>query len=261
MITKKCEICGEPRTLKHNYKKNICWSCSQKRRILPCGEQNGNYKHGINRGGYKRITLVSNTGKKLKRVDEHRYIMEQFLNRKLESNECVHHIDFDKLNNNINNLYLCTNSYHRQLIVNIEKLGFTLLNKYLWFDRQNKIYVLENVHNQILNEPVIIFPEYTNKLSKKISIKNGRPKVQIRRHKFKGYHKLVMECFLGRELKSKENNEYVHHIDGNKFNNSINNLCLLTNKEHQKAHKTLIDCIISLYKNKLVIFKNDKYTI
>ena len=58
---------------------------------------------------------MSNTGKRLKRVNEHRYVMEQFLNRKLKSNECVHHIDFDKLNNDISNLYLCTNSYHREL--------------------------------------------------------------------------------------------------------------------------------------------------
>jgi len=261
MITKNCDICGTPRTLKHNYKKNVCWACSQKQRILPCGKNSGNYKHGISTQGYRRITLVSNTGKRLKRVNEHRYVMEQFLNRKLKSNECVHHIDFDKLNNDISNLYLCTNSYHRELITNIEQLGFTILNKYLWFSRERKEYILENVNNIMLDEPVIIFPEYTNNLSKKISIKNGRPKVQTKRHHFKGYHKLVMECFLGRELKSKENDEYVHHIDGDKFNNSINNLCLLTNKEHQKAHNSLVDCVINLYKNGLIIFQNGLYKL
>lgn len=70
-----------------------------------------------------------------------------------------------------------------------------------------------------------------------------------------------MECFLGRELKSKENDEYVHHIDGDKFNNSINNLCLLTNKEHQKAHNSLVDCVINLYKNGLIIFQNGLYKL
>ena len=43
-------------------------------------------------------------------------------------------------------------------------------------------------------------------------------------------HRLVVENFIGREL---ENRETVHHIDGNKQNNSINNLMLFPNhSEH-----------------------------
>lgn len=47
------------------------------------------------------------------------------------------------------------------------------------------------------------------------------------------YHRFVMEQYLGRKL---ERNEVVHHIDGNKFNNDISNLRLLTNSEHAKLH-------------------------
>lgn len=49
------------------------------------------------------------------------------------------------------------------------------------------------------------------------------------RHK----HRVVVETLLGRKLTSKE---IVHHIDGNKFNNDIFNLQIVTRSEHAKIH-------------------------
>lgn len=46
-------------------------------------------------------------------------------------------------------------------------------------------------------------------------------------------HRIVMENHLKRLL-TKE--EVIHHIDGNKHNNNITNLQLMTNKEHTKLH-------------------------
>lgn len=43
-----------------------------------------------------------------------------------------------------------------------------------------------------------------------------------------------METKLGRKLKD---TEIVHHIDGDKTNNNINNLCLMTAKEHSRLHR------------------------
>lgn len=49
-------------------------------------------------------------------------------------------------------------------------------------------------------------------------------------------HQLVMEKHIGRYLRK---NEVVHHCDGNKQNNNIENLMLLTNSDHIKLHAIL----------------------
>ncbi len=49
---------------------------------------------------YKKLSI---NGRK---IDEHRYIIEQHLDRKLDRNELVHHIDGNKRNNELYNLEL-----------------------------------------------------------------------------------------------------------------------------------------------------------
>lgn len=43
-----------------------------------------------------------------------------------------------------------------------------------------------------------------------------------------------MEQYLGRKLRP---DEIVHHIDGNKLNNNIENLKIMTRGEHSKLHR------------------------
>lgn len=64
--------------------------------------------------------------------------------------------------------------------------------------------------------------------------KNGYHKINVGIRKRKKLHRYIMEQHLGRTL-SKD--EIVHHIDGNKHNNSIENLVVMTNAEHSRLHR------------------------
>lgn len=62
--------------------------------------------------GYVRLYMPSHPHNNQGYVLEHRYIVEQHLNRLLEPHEVVHHINEIKTDNRIGNLYLCTSEEH-----------------------------------------------------------------------------------------------------------------------------------------------------
>jgi len=69
------------------------------------------------KGGYSKHS----SGYRLKRISkgkyvfEHRYIMEEFLGRKLSFNETIHHINGIKTDNRIENLEILSRSEHSHL--------------------------------------------------------------------------------------------------------------------------------------------------
>lgn len=73
-----------------------------------------NYKHKLYLENGYEIRYINGYNKK-GNVKNHRYIMEQYLGRKLKENEVVHHKDENKLNNDISNLEVMTRSEHSKL--------------------------------------------------------------------------------------------------------------------------------------------------
>lgn len=81
--------------------------------------------------------------------------------------------------------------------------------------------------------------------------KNGYIKVYCSAHPkadMSGYvleHRLAMEQYLGRYL---TDDEIVHHVDGNKNNNDISNLQVMTRAEHMRLHDNCLSDIQKLRK-------------
>lgn len=73
-------------------------------------------------------------------------------------------------------------------------------------------------------------------------------------------HRLVMEKVLGRFLLK---TEFVHHIDCDKQNNSTDNLVLVSNWQHNRAHASLEGNVKGLLKLGVLRFnrKDSKYEI
>jgi len=46
-------------------------------------------------------------------------------------------------------------------------------------------------------------------------------------------HRVVIEKHLGRKLKS---SEHIHHLNGNRTDNRLENLIVITNSQHSKIH-------------------------
>lgn len=106
--TYSCSNCGIKFTAYRQGKSGLHF-CSQ-----DCSKQ---YMKGENHHSFISGTTINSAGYKCIKVGdkylyEHRLIMEEFLNRKLDKNEVVHHKDGNKLNNDLNNLELMTKHEH-----------------------------------------------------------------------------------------------------------------------------------------------------
>lgn len=66
--------------------------------------------------------------------------------------------------------------------------------------------------------------QYGYKVIENLKDTNGNKKFE---------HRKVMEEFIGRKL---ESNEVIHHINGNRQDNRIENLKIMTPSEHSKIH-------------------------
>ena len=117
---RKCKQCGKEFTTNPSYLKrreNAGIFCNRE-----CWKKSVSASPGwIDKQGYR---CIHRNGR---RIREHRFVVEQDLGRVLEPTEHIHHIDGNKLNNELNNLYLTNNSEHRLIHVGMEKLVYKML--------------------------------------------------------------------------------------------------------------------------------------
>jgi HNH endonuclease len=92
----------------------------------PGGVNSPHWNGGLyNDKGYQRISQGRKIGYKL----EHRIIVEQSLGRKLTKSEVIHHINFLKSDNNLNNLYLFPSQSEHKRYHQLYKSGKVALLK------------------------------------------------------------------------------------------------------------------------------------
>jgi transcription elongation factor Elf1 len=112
------------------------------------------------------------------------------------------------------------------------------------------------IAGQIRNE------KYECEIGKIIKPKGGYLEVYVRKsHQFRPdqdwvrQHIIVVENHIGRRLTQ---NEVVHHIDGDKMNNNIENLDICTVTEHNNCHAKAEQIVFQLYKEGKVLYDKNK---
>ena len=102
----KCIDCKERLSGRNskNYTRKRCRSCFVKWCL---GENHPNWKNGhLLKSGYKQICVNGC------QIQEHRYVMEKYLGRKLKSHDIVHHLNGIRNDNRIENLVVTDSHNH-----------------------------------------------------------------------------------------------------------------------------------------------------
>lgn len=157
-ITVTCKDCGKEREIDKANKtaamRRQCHSCAQKKlqhhRYPPS-------RKGINSGlgyigsdGYRMVNVGIKVYKR-----EHRLVLEQNLNRELLSTETVHHINLVKLDNRLDNLFLCeSENEHGKIHKSLDSVVTKLVDDgIIVFNRNIKSYEVAHLKLRELLEP------------------------------------------------------------------------------------------------------------
>lgn len=185
-IKVKCEDCNKERIIiYHNYtisQKNIhnfsgetpCRQCSAKRTAIARrgtpspfkgkqrpelqNEKSATWKGGtyISSDGYRMIHIRNKNAKSKWEhyKKEHIVLIEQHLKRKMRKGEVIHHINGNKLDNNLTNLVVfSSDKLHRQAHNELEKISMLLVQKnMILFDKTTNKYMAHPKLRELLEQ-------------------------------------------------------------------------------------------------------------
>ncbi len=142
-ITEKSSIFEIAKETKYNYNAIFYWLRKldiprrtyseaqklrlQQKQITMKGENNPSWKGGKHTSSQGYVSIHKPYHPHARSggyIFEHRLVMEEHLGRYLLPHEIVHHIDGNRQNNNIKNLFLTTNKKHKSRYVDGYKEGF-----------------------------------------------------------------------------------------------------------------------------------------
>lgn len=166
----------------------------------------------------------------------HRLLAEYYLNNP-DNLPCVHHKDGNKMNNNLENLKWVSwseNNLSKNKKTSIAGKHDWKQKKFpeeIWLPYKNTIYMISN-YGRVKNTK-------TNKILKGKITSNGYREYCLKLNNKKSSitaHKMVAQIFLN---KLDDDNLIINHKDGDKLNNYIQNLELVTQKQNN-IHKLYV---------------------
>ena len=179
--------------------------------------------------GYRMVRLTTSKGKKGYAV--HRLVAITFLPNP-NNLPVVNHKDGNKLNNNVENLEWVTQSYNRK------HASLNNLTKEAVGKRQKEDIVEDNIFwkrykntDYLVSKDGQVFNTKTKILLKQTPNNSGYIRYTLRinnQNKSKQAHILVIETWTNEDLQGK----VINHKDGNKINNNLSNLEVVTKSEN-----------------------------
>lgn len=189
-------------------------------------------KGSISEGGYKYYRLSKNNHKKT--YYAHRLVAENFIENP-QNLPVVNHKDGNKLNNNVENLEWMTYS---------ENISHAHKNGLIKGNREKEYYIAD-----LLNEQWKKIEGYHYSISSLGRVRNDNTKLLLKPSLVSGYYKVrlvnsgivkdfmihkLVYCIFN-DMKEIPQGFVIDHKDGNKINNCLDNLRLVTLSENVKS--------------------------